>query len=164
MLVIMRMISLSACAWFLWLLAHGSPPLVFINRSASAPKGLYWHVNEALGVGKLVLVRIPPNAEGTEKEGVRNASAQTLSSLNVAAGKSETVCVRGGVLWIGTRSVANVGKAANAAGVSWRGCRALAEGEWWLSDNSLKSGWDSRDFGPVDEKAIVGIYRPLIFW
>ena len=73
------------------------------------------------------------------------------------------MCTEGGHLEINGQPLAPV-LDANADGVPlprWDGCRVLGAGEWLTYAPRVPNSFDGRYYGPVSERDVIGVYRPV---
>jgi len=136
---------------------HPIPRLVW-NASASAPIGLYGVVpHAAITCGDLVLAALPPAARALAAErGYLPAGIPVVK--HVAAMAGDTVCSRSGVVTIDGRPIAKQ-LAADTCGrplPAWNGCHTLRGGQVFLLNPAAPDSFDSRYFGPVERRAILG--------
>ncbi|MDA8347831.1 MAG: S26 family signal peptidase [Pseudomonadota bacterium] len=142
------------------------PPIrIFYNASPSIACGWYLVVPPyRLRVGMLVVAHIPPWAARLAAE--RDYLPITVPVIKrIAAGDGESVCERSGSLTIDGRVVARA-LGADSAGrplPAWQGCGILGRGEFLLLGDTWDS-YDSRYFGPISARAVVGRAIPLWTW
>jgi type IV secretory pathway protease TraF len=80
----------------------------------------------------------------------------------VVAVAGDAVCRLGLSLWINSRRSVLV-PIADRLGrplLAWSGCRRLNAGEVFLL-SSARGSYDSRYFGPVDDRLVVGVVVPI---
>lgn len=137
--------------------------LVF-NATASVPVGFYWLDSRPVAVGDLALVR-PPRALARWMAARRYLPLNVPLIKHVAAVGGQNVCVRGGQVFIdGTPSGAVVerdrlGRRLSASQV----CRRLSDDEVFLLNRAPRS-LDSRYFGPLSLRCVIGRLSPLWTW
>lgn len=143
-------------------IAAPSTPRLIWNATASAPEGLYGlHPTGTLRRGQLVAVR-PPPALAAWLAARGYAPAGVLLVKAVAALAPSIVCRDGarvkidGVVAAEVRPVDRWGRALPA----WRGCRRLGPQEVFLL-NDAPGSLDSRYFGPLPRRRVVGVLSPL---
>lgn len=136
------------------------------NASASVPVGLYRiEPGEPPHVGDLVAVR-PSPALGRFMADRRYVEINALLLKPVAAAGGATVCRLGARVTIDTHTVAfalphdRFGRALPA----WSGCQRLGPDLLFLIAPSHAASFDSRYFGPVDRRWIIGRAHPLWIW
>jgi conjugative transfer signal peptidase TraF len=141
--------------------AEPSPWLVW-NASASAPVGLYRVTSEAPARGDLVLVRAPDAIVGLAAErGYLPRSVPLVKRL--AALPGEHVCAFNEAIIIGGEIAARR-LATDRQGRAlpwWNECRTLSADEFFLLNGEVPRSFDSRYFGPVPTKNIIGRLVPL---
>jgi type IV secretory pathway protease TraF len=85
---------------------------------------------------------------------------------HVGAVAGQSICARGGVVWIDDRAVAGtlkrdlVGRPLAASTV----CRRLVTGEVFLLNAEAPRSLDGRYFGPLSRDCVVGRLHPLWTW
>lgn len=133
------------------------------NASASVPLGLYRiEPGVAPQFGDLVALR-PSPALGRFMAERRYVEANVLLIKPVAAASGATVCRIGVRVTIDARPVASAlprdrfGRPLPA----WSGCRRLRAGELFLIAPYRRDSFDSRYFGVIDSRRIVGRALPL---
>jgi conjugative transfer signal peptidase TraF len=143
-----------------------SPYRLIYNPSESAPRGWYGvGLSRDLKIGAFVLVRLPDDAARLADE--RRYLPRSVPLLKrVAAVSGQHVCERDGVVEIEGSPVARA-KVTDGAGRrlhAWTGCRTLAGGELFLLSRTTASSFDSRYFGPIDHKRVIGRAIPVWTW
>ena len=142
------------------------PPIrIFYNASPSIACGWYLVVPpHRLRVGMLVVAHIPLWAARLAAK--RDYLPITIPVIKrIAAGDGESVCERSRSLTIDGRVVARA-LSADSAGrrlPAWQGCETLDRGEFLLLGDTWDS-YDSRYFGPIQARAVVGRAIPLWTW
>ncbi|TPI13050.1 S26 family signal peptidase [Mesorhizobium sp. B4-1-3] len=141
--------------------ARPSPVLVW-NASASAPIGLYRVVAGAPARGDLVLARAPDfTADLAAERGYLPRNVPLVK--RIAALPREHVCAFNEAIIIGGKIVAR--RLATDTQVRalpwWNECRALSQDEFFLLNSEASRSFDSRYFGPVPAKHIIGRLVPL---
>lgn len=142
-------------------LAKPSPWLVW-NVSASAPIGLYRIVAGAPARGDLTLATPPEFIAGLAAE--RGYLPYNVPLVKrVAAQPREHVCAFYEAIIIGGEIVARRldtdGQARKLPW--WHGCRSLGDHEVFLLGADAANSFDSRYFGPVPVKNVIGRIVPL---
>ncbi len=138
-------------------------PVVLWNATPSEPVGLYVRSAAKPGPGAIIAFRTP--ARAFPYADARMSYLRRVPILKaVAAGEGDRVCTAGRMLTINGRRRAPVLKfdSRGAKLPAWQGCRALARGEFFVFSDRVTNSFDSRYYGPVDQSAIVGVFRPLI--
>ena len=141
---------------------HPTPKLVW-NASASTPEGLYLvRPDPAPKVGDIVVVNPPPRlAEFLAQRGYLPKGLPLLKA--VAAVHGQSVCRIGGRVSVDRRLIvwALVKDRIGRPLPHWRGCRIIANGEVFLVNRAVPDSLDSRYFGPIPIRQIVGAARPI---
>jgi len=138
-----------------------TPALVW-NHTGSVPIGLYSLERSAPGKGDILAIAPRGDLLATLADhGALPANRLLLKQL--AAANGQTVCRNRTVVTIdGVRTA--VAKPATSDGRAlpvWSGCQVLAADEV-LVLNSHAGSFDSRYYGPIDARQIVGVAHPLI--
>ena len=138
-------------------------PLVLLNTTSSEPVGLYLASPNRLCVGQIVAFRAPPAA--FPYADARLAYLHRTPMLKaIAAAVGDHVCTVAGRLringWDRSPVVARDSRGARLP--HWLGCRRLTSGEVFVFSDHVPNSFDSRYFGPVSTRAILGTYRPLL--
>ncbi|MDE2166258.1 MAG: S26 family signal peptidase [Alphaproteobacteria bacterium] len=132
--------------------------IVIYNASASAPVGFYRVLPVGtLQRGDLVLVRTPaPVRTLAAKRGYLPGTVPLVK--RIAALSGDRVCAVGRVVTINGYLVANR-LAADHLGrplPAWTGCDTLHPGEVFLLMEDVPDSFDSRYFGPVPARSVIG--------
>jgi conjugative transfer signal peptidase TraF len=142
----------------------GLPIRVVYNTSDSAPRGASAVCPvHALRTGMLVLAELPPAAADlADRRGYLPAGLPVLK--RVAAFQDQPVCLRGNRIWIDGAPTAVVltRDARGRSLTAWPGCRLLGRSEVFLLSTEHPASFDSRYFGPVDRRAILG--EAVLLW
>lgn len=138
------------------------PKLVW-NATASAPEGLY-RIDAVAAVqpGHMVAVRpAPALAAWLDARGYLPTGALLIKQ--VGAVHPSLVCRSGADVAVGGTQTARANRrdGRGRAMPVWSGCRRLARQEVFLI-NPAEGSLDSRYFGPVDRRAVVG--RAVLIW
>ena len=142
------------------------PVQIIYNPSDSVPRGWY-HVGKAdsLRVGDIVLARLPADAAAlAAQRGYLPAGVPILKRIGAVAPQS--VCIREDALRIDDEIVATI-RTHDGLGRAlpvWPRCRSLADGELFLLSSRNPASFDSRYFGPISAKAVIGGAQPLWTW
>ena len=141
------------------------PVRIVHNPSDSVPRGWYriWKA-DGLQVGDIVLARLPVvPATLAAQRGYLPAGVPILKRIGAVVPQS--VCVSDGAVRIDDDVVATVrmhdGKERELP--VWSQCRRLTSGELFLLSTNPAS-FDSRYFGPITTKAVIGSAQPLWTW
>ena len=142
------------------------PPHVAYNPSPSAAQGFYLvRQTDAVAVGDLVLVQVPEAFESMVVE--RRYIGPNVPLLKrVVALSEDHVCHRGGAVFVNGRYVASTLRSDSAGRPMpiWRGCRTLDSHEFFALMEGVETSLDSRYFGPLDRKLVLGTAKPLWLW
>lgn len=153
-------LSVLGCALAVTLAAPPAPQFVW-NLSDSAPRGLYRVGAGKVGIGDMVIARVPARWRGLSAVR-RYLPANVPLVKRVAAGPGDMVCASGGWILINGRRVAER-RAADGAGRRmpwWSGCVTLGGDALFLLMDRPES-FDGRYFGPTRRGDIVGGARLL---
>jgi type IV secretory pathway protease TraF len=146
-------------------LAHGEPPapLLLINETRSAPRGLYLRsADREPRRGRRVTIAQPPAARPYLAR--LGAPAEMRLLKRVAAVGGERVCVEGLVLQTPREAVRILLRDRRGAPLpAWRGCRPLTADEVLLLGDGPES-FDGRYFGPVRRDRIEAAYEEVLRW
>lgn len=142
---------------------HASRPTIIYNATASAPAGWYLvRPPVRLARGDLVLAVAPDGARTLAAErGYLPTSVPLVK--RIAALPPDQVCADASAIEINGH-VAAVRLAADIRGRTlpwWTGCAALSRDDVLLLAGDVADSFDSRYFGPVPEKNILGRLTPL---
>ena len=140
-----------------------SPIKVIYNPSTSAPTGIYLIVNSTLKKGDYVLANIPEQARMLAVE--RQYLPENIPILKpVAAESGDHICIKNDRVLINGKSIAMLLEQDSKGRelVQWTGCRMLFENEFFLLSTYTPYSYDSRYFGPVTRKMIIG--KAVPFW
>ena len=141
------------------------PPRLLFNTTASAPIGLYVVAPGRFVPGDLVAVSPPPHLQ-------RWLAARRYLPANVpllkivAAAQGRQVCGVDGGLYIDGRRRATA-KPRDRLGRRlpvFTGCRRLGAGEVFLLNADAPDSLDSRYFGPIPQKGVIGRARAVWTW
>ena len=159
---VMRMRPIAGMGVALVLLMASAPRCATVyvvwNASPSTPIGLYSIVHRRPEVGELALVRLPEHlAEFADRHGYLPRSALLLKPI--AASAVDRVCRFGADVFVQSHLVARAVTEGEPL-PPWRGCRTLRGSELFLLAEHPAS-FDSRYFGPVHAKHVIGTAIPL---
>lgn len=138
------------------------PVKIIYNPTESAPKGYYLMVNSPIQKGDYVLAGIPKIARKLAAN--RQYLPMDIPILKpVRAQRGDHVCVKKYQLLINGKHMARLLEKDSRGRilVSWRGCRSLTEGEFFLLSTYSPVSFDSRYFGPVNRNMVIGKAVPL---
>jgi type IV secretory pathway protease TraF len=152
----------AAAAW-LAAVARGGPPLVLINETPSAPRGLYVRsADPEPRRSRLVTIAQPGVARAYL--GSLGVPRDMRLLKRVAAVEGEAVCASTGRLRTPHAEVAVLRRDRRGTPLPvWTGCRTLEPGEVMLLGDTAAS-FDGRYFGPVRREALEGAYREVLRW
>lgn len=136
------------------------PRLVW-NTTASTPVGLYTTLRGSPRRGELALIDPPRQVRGLAVARGYLTPASLLIKP-VAAVSGDRVCRVGLKVWISGRKLATarVADAQRRRLPVWRGCQVLRPGQIFVLGIATDS-FDSRYFGPIDARYVVGIAVPI---
>lgn len=140
-------------------------PRLLFNTTASVPIGFYWVDGDAPGVGDLAVVR-PPRALAWWLAQRRYLSLNVPLLKEVAAVEGSRVCGARGVISIDGQAVGTA-RAKDHWGRGLRpfeGCRTLETEDVFLFNGAAPASLDSRYFGPLHRRDIVGRAHVLWTW
>ncbi|UAK25303.1 S26 family signal peptidase [Sphingomonas nostoxanthinifaciens] len=136
------------------------------NASASVPLGLYRvEPGASPRVGDLVAVRPSPQL-GRFMAARRYVEANALLIKPVAAASGATICRTGDRVTIDARTVATAlarDRFSRTLPI-WSGCGRLRADQLFLIAPAHADSFDSRYFGPVAERRVVGRAIPVWTW
>jgi len=158
-----RIALLAASAFMLLASPHIIPntPLFVWNVSPSVRVGLYHVVRRSPRRGDLVLVDLSEHVRKLTTAR-RYLAPRSLLIKPVAAIGGHRVCRLGSRVWIS----GHLGVTAHAADAldrplpTWHGCRILSSTQLFVVGPSTDS-FDSRYFGPIHVRSVVGIAIPI---
>ncbi len=132
------------------------PKKLIYNASASAPIGFYWIDQERVSRGDYVFVRLPERAQKLVQE--RRYLPPNIPLIKRVVGVAgDKICRRGQEILINGVTVA-VAQKSDSLGrelPKWQGCHILTkDAVFLLQDHPLS--FDSRYFGPIDRRLIIG--------
>lgn len=136
-------------------------PLLVWNATASVPTGLYHIVDGEPHRGSLVVIRLPePFRKLAHLRGYVPASVIVIKPI--AALRGDTLCRQGNAVSINGRIVAFARKLDKAGRPlpRWRGCHLLGTTAVGVISKRPDS-FDSRYFGPLDQRYVVGVAIPV---
>ena len=137
------------------------PKKLIYNASASAPIGLYWLDNRPIERGDYVLVRVPERVRNLVEE--RGYLPPDVPLVKRVVGLNGDRICRVGIEIFLNGAVIAIAKERDGLGRQmprWHGCHILSERAVFLLQDHPQS-FDSRYFGPVDRRLIIGRATPL---
>jgi conjugative transfer signal peptidase TraF len=138
-------------------------PSVLWNATDSEPRGLYVRSPEAPVLGRIVAFHAPASVFPYADE--RMGYLRRVPILKeIAATAGDTVCTLNGELRINGRRVAAI-LSRDSHGQPlprWQACRRLRDGELFVHASHIPNSFDSRYYGPIRTREIVGVFRPVV--
>lgn len=129
-----------------------TPPLLYRNDGSSMPQGYYIYAHPPPAArGEIAVLRNPPHF----------SLPWLMKRIEGVAG--DAYCWRPdlGTQTLNGRPMPPPAPAARALGIPvWLGCRMLQAGEI-VGYGSSPDSYDSRYLGPVEERDLWGVYRPV---
>lgn len=137
-------------------------PWVLWNRTDSEPIGVYARTLQRPEIGRLIAFQAPP-AAFPYADGRMSYLRRVPILKQIAAVEGDLVCARDGVLAINGQPVAPVYKRdpRGRALPQWNGCRRLQAAEYFVYSDRIPNSFDSRYYGPIPGKRVLGVYQPL---
>lgn len=137
-------------------------PLFLINTSPSEPVGLYVRSPLPPEPGRLAAFPTPPPGRRYAQAHLPKIAAGGILKTLVAGPQSQ-VCAVGGVFSVDRRALGSIHQQdrAGRALPHWEGCRTLAAGEYVAFSDRIPNSFDSRYYGPVAERDLIGVFEPL---
>jgi len=136
-------------------------PTLLWNTSPSVPLGLYWLAARPPTRGALAAIRLPePHRSLADSRGYLPAGIFLIKP--VVARPGDVVCRHGPIVTVHGRAMAHA-RSADRAGrplPHWRGCIRLGADQVFVL-SADPDGFDSRYFGPVQHRHVVGTALPL---
>lgn len=140
-----------------------TPAPLLVNESPSLPKGIYWRAfGHDTSSGSIVALAQPARVQPYLRS--LGFPTDVLLIKRVVAVGGQSVCAEGRTLV--TPSGRHPVRARDRQGRHlpvWTGCRRLGPDEVFLLGDT-ETSLDSRYFGPVSRKAILGVYREGLSW
>jgi conjugative transfer signal peptidase TraF len=144
--------------------AMTSPIRLIYNATASAPLGWYAVVPvQEVGIGDVVLAHLPSSAARIADE--RHYLPESVPILKrVGAVAGQWVCVRNRVLRIDRELPVRLLERDGLGRplTPWRGCRSIKVEELFLLSHDSPASFDSRYFGPIPRRLVIG--RAVALW
>jgi conjugative transfer signal peptidase TraF len=137
-------------------------PSLLLNTSPSEPLGLYRRVEGPPRPGDLVAFR-PPEAALDIVARAMPGRRRSSFLKTIAAGEGALACVAGDQILVEGRVLGAIASRDRAGRPlpRWAGCRRLGRGEWLVFSGRIPNSFDSRYYGPVPSRNLLGVYAPL---
>lgn len=136
--------------------------LIIYNPTPSVEEGFYVYAGQEYGRGQIILFSTP---QAVKDYTAANYAAAPLEHFlkPVLAAKGDHVCYRQGQFFLNGAFLSDVQKYDSAGKPLpvWKGCRVLGADEYFVFSDRVRNSFDSRYYGPVPEKDIVGVFAPL---
>lgn len=151
----------SACAMLLISAVAKPTPVLVWNASPSVPIGLYFVEKHRPSRGEIAVIRLQGATLNLADER-RYLPASAVVLKRVAATDGDTVCRFGAHVFVNGRLLAKALRHDKMSRPlpSWRGCIGLRSGQVFVL-SSRKDSFDSRYFGPVDARNVLGTARTV---
>ncbi len=137
-------------------------PQVLVNTTPSEPPGLYLKSGMAPTLGRMVAF-IAPDAAFPYADRRLSYLHRVPLLKTVAAGPGDLVCTLNSQLEIDGKARAPIAQ-VDRQGIAlphWSACRRLTADELFVFSDRVPNSFDSRYFGPVPQRAVLGVYAPL---
>lgn len=140
--------------------ALGDGAQVLVNVTASEPPGVYLQTTGGVARGRLVAFA-PPVVSAQVEDGRLTRFHSFLKE--VAAVGGDKVCSDGRTARAAAGPKAPVAQNDGRGRPlpHWLGCRRLEAGEVFVMSTRVRNSFDSRYFGPIPLRSVIGVYRPL---
>lgn len=140
---------------------------VVINTSPSVQPGIYIRSCATPKVGAIVDFEIPTAAQPYihARSGYSGENWYILKPI--IAGPEDQVDTLGDWLVVNGKRIAPMPPREDSAGRPlpiWRGCRRLADNEFFVFSARIPNSFDSRCYGPIQRGEIISVRCPLITW
>jgi conjugative transfer signal peptidase TraF len=140
---------------------------IVINTSPSVQPGIYIRSCATPKVGAIVDFEIPTAAQPyiQARSGYSGENWYILKAI--IAGPGDQVDTLGGWLIVNEKRIAPMPPREDIAGRPlpiWRGCRRLADDEFFVFSARIPNSFDSRCYGPIPRREIMAVRWPLITW
>jgi conjugative transfer signal peptidase TraF len=157
-----RTAAISVTVLALAIVVGGFKPVLW-NVSPSEPPGVYERTGDAPARGRVIAFRVPAAAFPYADRHLATLHRRPVLKA-IAAVSGDTVCTTGDVLVINGRRMAPIQTLDNEGArlPRWRGCGVLPKGEVFVFSDHIPNSFDSRYYGPVAARDIVGVYRRVI--
>jgi conjugative transfer signal peptidase TraF len=158
-----RRVLILAAAALGALLIHGAAHTVLINTTPSEPLGLYARTDAVPRPGRLAAFPAPAAAFPYADRRLGYLHHVPLLKM-IAAGPGDRVCTLSGQVTINGQARAVI-VASDREGLvlpHWRACRTLGPDEFFALSDRVPNSFDSRYFGPIPARSVIGVFRPLL--
>ena len=140
---------------------------VVINTSPSVQPGIYIRSCATPKVGAIVDFEIPTAAQPyiLARSGYSGENWYILKPI--IAGPRDQIDTLGDWLVVNGKRIAPMPPREDSAGRPlpiWRGCRRLADNEFFVFSARIPNSFDSRCYGPIQRGEIISVRCPLITW
>ena len=144
-------------------LLPGMARQVLLNTTPSEPIGLYARTDLAPRPGRLAAFFAPAAAYPYADRRLGYLRRVPILKM-IVAGPGDQICTVSGQLVInGIWRAAIVQRDGQGRALPhWRACRRLADGELFALSDRVPNSFDSRYFGPVLARSVIGVFRPLV--
>jgi conjugative transfer signal peptidase TraF len=136
-------------------------PTLLWNTSPSVPLGLYWLAARPPTRGALAAIRLPePHRSLADSRSYLPAGILLIKPIVATAG--DVVCRHGSMVTLQGRTMAHARRADRAGRPlpRWSGCIRLGADQVFVL-SAEPDGFDSRYFGPVEHRHVIGTALPL---
>ena len=139
--------------------------LLLYNPSPSEPMGFYRFTTAKPAPGQLISFKVPEQGRAYAAQHLAYVLRNSILK-EIVAGQGSTVCADHAVLSIDGRARAKIADHDRRGALlpHWQGCRRLGAGEYFVFSNRIPNSYDSRYYGPVSSRQVLGVYTPLWTW
>ena len=140
---------------------------VVINTSPSVQPGIYVRSNAEPAVGAIVDFEIPAAAQPYIRARSGYSGECWYILKPIVAGPGDQVDTLNDWLVVNGKRIAPMPPREDSAGRPlpiWRGCRRLADDEFFVFSARIPNSFDSRCYGPIQRGEIISVRCPLITW